>query len=389
MGDSNHMFSEAAPVSGFEELLGCSNDVNAIADPSADLCLDQGQNGEISIIVDNNSPYQTTTTQELQTSSDLAGPIHSSSNVEIEDDNSCKGVSFLGHTLENSRVVQGLQFPRKRTAKELTGTSSTVTISNKQRDRHNQTKRPQSSSHELAPASDKITGDLNDFFDEHKVENLASRSTLLKCVDCFGDFSPFYHLNGTLQTIRKETNLQLLPASTDIAATNRKLDQLDRLSSTCSVLQRVYLVRLLEHRNKLEAQLKGEGSNPRLPKSKGCNKVASQVLERVLEDMYPTEAFGSLKDCSHPKYCHLKKRLQNNLTAARKWSFIHDNFSLGMLFLIPAGAEYGINNQEYVDSPRSRIRLTSIVLSVSRRTPFSIFLISYLPIMEIFFSALQ
>lgn len=389
MDNSNFVIPEAASVSGFEELLGCSDDANAIVDASASLCLDQGQIGEISIIVNNDSPYQTTSPQQLQTSSVFAAPIHSSSQVEIEDDNFCQGVSSLGHTLEDSRVVQESRISRKRTANELTGTSSTFTSSNKQKNRHDQTKYLQSWSHQLAPASDKITRDLNDFLDEHKVDNIASRSTVVKCAGCFRDFTSFYHLNETLQTIRKETSLRLLPASTDIAATNKKLDQLDRLSSTCSVLQRVYLVRLLEHRNKLEAQLKEEGSNPRLPKSKGCNKVASQVLEKMLEDMYPTEASVNLKDCSHPKYRHLKKRLQNNLTAARKWSFIHDRFSLGMLFLIPAGAEYGINNQEYVHSPRSRIRLTSLALSVSRRTPYSIFLISYLLIMEIFFSALQ
>ena len=343
---SDFLFSEAASASRIEELLGCSNDANAIANLSTNLCHDEIQQGELGVIVDNNNPYQTTIPPNLQTSTQYKDPTYSSSQVEIEDGNLCKEVSSLGHTLENSRIVQRPNGSRKRTANELIGTPTILASSNKQRSRSDRTKQPQNLSNKLSASSDKITRELNAFLDEHKVENPAYRSTLLKCVGCFADFSPIYHLNETLQTIRKETNQRLLPASTDIATTNQKLDQLDRLSSTCSVLRRVYLVRLLEHRDNLETQLKDEGSNPSLRKNKGCNKVASRVLERMLEDMYPTKNFGIFKEDSYSKDSHLRKKLQNNLTAARKWSFIHEKFSLGMLFLIPAGTEYGINNQE-------------------------------------------
>ena len=338
--DSDFLFSEATSVSRVEELLGCSNDANGIADPSTNLYPNEIQSDEFSIIVDNNNPYQTTTSRDLLTSTQCQTHTHSNSQVEVDDNNLCEQVSSLGHTLESSRVVHRPKASRKRTANELIGTSTTLVSSNKQRSRSDRTRQPQNLSHELSASSDEITRDLNAFLDEHQVDKLANRSTLLKCVGYFRDFCPLNYLTETLQTIRRETSLRLPPTSADLAATNQKLDQLDQLSSTCSVLRRVCLVRLLEHRNNLETQLKNEGSNSSLLKSKGCNKVSSRVLERMLEDMYPTKASGNSKDS------HLKKRLQNNLTAARKWSFIQYKFSLGMLFLIPAGAEYGINNQE-------------------------------------------
>lgn len=380
--------SAVAPVSRIDDVSGYSNDPNAVADFNAHFDLNELQRSEINLTLNDSDPQPITTSEEPHTVSQSLARTRSNLQAEIRDDDRYNDVSPLRHSLESSRALQESRVTRKRTANEIGDTSSAFTAgSNKQRNRSERNKPPPNSSYQLSVMSDKINTDLQAFLDEQKLDNIASRPKLLKCVACFRDFSPLHHLKETLQIIRMESSFRLLPASTGIADTSEKLDQLDQLSSTCSVLHRVYLVRLIEYRDNLEALLKDEGSNPSLPKSKGSNKVATRVLQRMLEDMYPTKDFGNSKDCTHFKT--LKKRLHNNLSAARKWSFIRDKFSLGMLFLIPAGPEYGINNQEYVCSSMTRIRLTSTALSGSRRTPFKTYLISYLPVLETSFSALQ
>lgn len=257
------------------------------------------------------------------------------------------------HDLELQMDPHSPNGSRKRTGNEIVDSSSNLCGRNKQ-SRSGRAKAISNSSRELSVLSDNITRELHLLLDRHNVDKEASRKTMRNCVSWFMNSSHVHHLIETLRNTRDEASWRLTPTSTDIVATIQKLDQLDRNMSTCSVQRRVYLVRLLEHKDKLEDQVKDEGPGPSLPGSRGSNKRATRVLDKMLEILHPTENIRNLKGCDDRKYKRFKRSLENHLTPARKWSFIHKSFGLGMLFLIPAGPICEINNQEYVFQPSEK-----------------------------------
>lgn len=181
---------------------------------------------------------------------------------------------------------------------------------------------------------------------------------LLKFIRCLDDCSPLLHLCETLRMMRKAATFHFVPASCDIAATSAKLDELDRTASTCFVLRRYYLLRLLEHRDKREARLEYEEPVPSTTHfTRGTGKRATRVLEHLLKDMYPAMAGANeTRDASRERFVQ-HKHLHYKLTAARKWMFVRTEFSVGMLFLIPAGRIYGVNHQEYIRKSILRLSL--------------------------------
>jgi len=208
--------------------------------------------------------------------------------------------------------------------------------------------------------SDDTTKKLHLLLLEKSANNSVGKAPkLLKFIYCLDNGLPLRHLCDTLRTMRKEKTFHFAPASCDIAATSAKLDELDHTASTCCVLRRFYLVRLLEHRGNIMARLKCEMRKPNTAHStKGTGKVATRVHEHLLKDMYPAMD-GGKRRVQH-------KHLHNKLTTARNWMFVRANLSLGMLFLIPAGNVYGVNHHEYVHNSMSEIELTNQVSRLLR-----------------------
>ena len=293
--------------------------------------------------------------QQSQTHARSTTLTDRSSNNEIGIGDRNDGTTPPEHDSELQMDPQSPKGSRKRTENEIVDSSSNLCGSNKQR-RSGEAKAISKSSREVSVLPDNIARELKLFFDRHNVDKEASRSTMHKCVSWFRDSSYVPHLIETLRNIRDEASWRLTPTptSTDIVSTIQKLDQLGRNMSTCSVQRRVYLVRLLEHRDKLKDQVEGEGPGPSRPGTRGMNKVATLVKDKMLEILHPTEDIRHLKGCGDRKYERFKRRLENHLTPARKWSFIHKSFGLGMLFLIPAGLECEINNQEYGFQPSEK-----------------------------------
>lgn len=169
-------------------------------------------------------------------------------------------------------------------------------------------------------------------------------------------------------------------ASYDLAHTMLALDMLETVSHHASILRRYYLVRLLRYRMKIEAdhhkerdeskhhnkklkssvqrhesRIANTRNKERLDsqqfvqeKTTRAVRADSQALQDMMKTLYPhlrTSSKDAMKD-RDKSYERLLSKLKNRLACARNWQQFADQYSIGILAVIPSGSRSGISSDQ-------------------------------------------
>lgn len=228
----------------------------------------------------------------------------------------------------------------------------------------------------------KMQRTLRDFVttDRDLVIDLLSRLTHV-----IGNAESLIQLKASIEVARQKDNITSSShyGTHDLAHTVRVLDMLDTVSHRSSLLRRYYLVRLLQHRLKSEANyhkdreaLKHHSSTikniagTKRPSSstKGSNAIDkaashtaltakgksiravradSQALVDMMKLLYPNLKGPMDNETDDSKrYQRLLLKLKNRLACARNWHQFAEHFSIGILAVIPSGSKSGVPSDQ-------------------------------------------
>ena len=196
-----------------------------------------------------------------------------------------------------------------------------------------------------------------------------------------GSPDAFRQLQEALQHARNAPTFACLPHSKDPALLISMLDKLDSNSSLTQILRRYFLVELLQYRIDRERQrpptkrqskrkklrkydlenidqiLNGahqdreaaarprsdfDGSKPR--QQRADIWAISELMETLYPDLLPS--INGLQE-SRAKECHAKRqKLKSRLWCARNWYKLKEEFSLGILALVPSGGDFSVSIEQ-------------------------------------------
>nr|WOZ30796.1 McfJ [Coleophoma empetri] len=195
-------------------------------------------------------------------------------------------------------------------------------------------------------------------------------SLLMRLFYAVGSPDALRQLRDALDLARKNYIIPAYHAANDLATTVSMLDQLDATTTLSHILRRYHLVRLLDHRSKLESSLKAaklasKGTKRRLKydcakieimkrgaeaafdadaKSAKDNQLKyrskTQALSDLMRTLYPDlqpdpEGSSSATGC---EYNRKLTKLRNRLSCARNWYQFEQEFPGAILALIPCAA---------------------------------------------------
>ncbi|RDW69676.1 hypothetical protein BP6252_08696 [Coleophoma cylindrospora] len=195
-------------------------------------------------------------------------------------------------------------------------------------------------------------------------------SLLMRLFYAVGSPDALRQLRDALDLARKNYIIPAAHTANDLANTVSMLDQLDATTTLSHILRRYHLVRLLDHRSKLESSLKAaklaaKGTKRRLKydfekielmkrgaeaafdadaKSAKDNQLKyrskTQALSDLMRTLYPDlqpdpEGSVSTTGC---EYNRKLTKLRNRLSCARNWYQFEQEFPGAILALIPCAA---------------------------------------------------
>ncbi|RDW83778.1 uncharacterized protein DSM5745_04104 [Aspergillus mulundensis] len=191
-------------------------------------------------------------------------------------------------------------------------------------------------------------------------------------------------LRHAVKLSREQTPV-IIPASpNDLATTVKALDHLDSMTTLSHILRRYYLVRLLEHRTRLEQDhvtaqracrrpkrmLKydcarveliksgrsGSATKPnekkqQLPKYRSKSQALADLMQMLYPDLKPA-ADG--KDCV---YSRKLTKLRNRLSCARNWYRFEQAFPGAILALIPCAGRFSVSIDQIEKLPSETVQV--------------------------------
>lgn len=195
-------------------------------------------------------------------------------------------------------------------------------------------------------------------------------SLLMRLFYAVGSPDALRQLREALDLARKNCMVPAYHAANDLATTVSVLDQLDATTTLSHILRRYHLVRLLDHRSKLEsnhkaAKLAAKGTKRRLKydcamieimkrgaeadfdantRSAKDNQLKyrskTQALNDLMRTLYPdlqpdSEGSTTAAGC---EYNRKLTKLRNRLSCARNWYQFEQEFPGAILALIPCAA---------------------------------------------------
>nr|QIW91882.1 HYP [Phialomyces arenicola] len=236
------------------------------------------------------------------------------------------------------------------------------------------------------PSAEKVLAAFNSQLGESKRPVALLLTRLLYAI---GSPDAVEQLRHALSLARKNSFLPVSRGSNDLATTVHALDQLDSVTTLSHILRRYYLVRLLEHRTRLEqdhttAKLAWKGSKRRLKYD--CAKIEllkkgdkgalavevsptsnvrpkyrskSQALTDLMQMLYPglepvPEGNRSSQDCV---YSRKLTKLRNRLSCARNWYQFEQTFRWGILALIPCAGRFSISIDQVEKLPSDTLKI--------------------------------
>ncbi|EPE34351.1 hypothetical protein GLAREA_10045 [Glarea lozoyensis ATCC 20868] len=191
-------------------------------------------------------------------------------------------------------------------------------------------------------------------------------SLLMRLFYAVGSPDALRQLRDALDLSRKNSMIASYHDSNDLAATVSVLDQLDATTTLSHILRRYHLVRLLDHRSKLESNHKaaklavkgtkrrlkydcerielmrrGENAdcdaNTRSAKERLKYRSKTRALTDLMQTLYPdlspdSEGITTAGGC---EYTRKLTKLRNRLACARNWYQFEETFPGAILALIP------------------------------------------------------
>jgi hypothetical protein len=161
--------------------------------------------------------------------------------------------------------------------------------------------------------------------------------------DSFGQL--FDAMKATEMTKSPESP-QVSESGITIAEVVGHLDTLDSMTAISSLLRRLYLLQLFRQRSSLMERMQAERRSLRSSSRTGGEpgKISSLVLTKMTQEAYPScvRSPGDRTGLFEAK----RKMLQNRLHAATNWNTLREEFSIGIIALVPIGGEF--QNQRLV-----------------------------------------
>ncbi|KAL3485297.1 hypothetical protein BJX62DRAFT_243082 [Aspergillus germanicus] len=196
-------------------------------------------------------------------------------------------------------------------------------------------------------------------------------------------------------------NAPVLPSSSstsDLAATVQVLDHLDSMSTLSHILRRYYLVRLLEHRNRLEedhvtaklawrrskrllkydtarvemlkssagretSQPGSESDNSSRPKYRSKSQALVDLMRMLYPDLKPLPGETREQQAGHANkkrqdcvYTRRLTKLRNRLSCARNWYKFQQSLPGGILALIPCAGRFSISIDQIEKLPSETVQ---------------------------------
>ncbi|KAL3444262.1 hypothetical protein BJX65DRAFT_311040 [Aspergillus insuetus] len=197
-------------------------------------------------------------------------------------------------------------------------------------------------------------------------------------------------------------NAPVLPsasATSDLAATVQVLDHLDTMSTLSHILRRYYLVRLLEHRNRLEedhvtaklawrrskrllkydtarvemlknsagretSHLGSESDSASRPKYRSKSQALVDLMRMLYPDLKPSPGEAREQQSGHVNrrtqecvYTRRLTKLRNRLSCARNWYKFQQTFPGGILALIPCAGRFSISIDQIEKLPSDTVQI--------------------------------
>jgi hypothetical protein len=157
----------------------------------------------------------------------------------------------------------------------------------------------------------------------------------------------FVQLRDVTRAIKSRECFQASQSSLTIADVLKRLDGLENTISAGFLLRRFYLLRLFRQRASLKEAIQAKRLRLRSGRRTGgdSGRIASLVLTKMIKEAYPSS------DASPGDRSDLKterKSLQNKLQAATHWHALQEEFSVGIIALVPVGREFHMQDQRSV-----------------------------------------
>ncbi|KAL3429910.1 hypothetical protein BDV09DRAFT_200160 [Aspergillus tetrazonus] len=197
-------------------------------------------------------------------------------------------------------------------------------------------------------------------------------------------------LRHAVKLSREQTPVIIPDSSTnDLATTVKALDHLDSMTTLSHILRRYYLVRLLEHRTRLEqdhitakqawrrpkrmlkydcarveliksgssgstrsASKQNEGNREPPPKYRSKSQALADLMQMLYPDLKP--AVAESKDCV---YSRKLTKLRNRLSCARNWYKFGQAFPGAILALIPCAGRFSVSIDQIEKLPSDTVEM--------------------------------
>jgi hypothetical protein len=149
----------------------------------------------------------------------------------------------------------------------------------------------------------------------------------------------FRQLFDATRAIKSRECFQVSESSLTISDVVQRLDALESTIAASSLLRRFYLLRLFRERNSLKEVIQAERLRLRSGRRTGGEpgRIASLVITKMTREAYPSSATlpGYQRDLKAER-----KSLQNRLYAAAHWNTLQEEFSVGIIALVPVGRDF-------------------------------------------------
>ncbi|KAL3470129.1 hypothetical protein BJX99DRAFT_264511 [Aspergillus californicus] len=218
-------------------------------------------------------------------------------------------------------------------------------------------------------------------FTHHLGDSKQSAALLTRLFYAIGSPDALTQLRHAVRLGRAKNSTMPVHSTNDLATTVQVLDHLDSVTTLSHILRRYYLVRLLEHRTRLEhthitAKLawrrskrmlkydparvdlmkRGEalddGKNPtrdrdREPKYRSKSQALADLMHMLYPDLTPQDSLYSVR----------LTKLRNRLSCARNWYKFEQAFPGGILALIPCAGRFSVSIDQIEKLPSNIIQM--------------------------------
>ena len=148
-------------------------------------------------------------------------------------------------------------------------------------------------------------------------------------------------LRQTCYVRRTSNSSHLYPKGETISEATKALETIEGVLSSCSIIRRYHLLSLARRRELLIQQYKLKPTQRTRTRTGGMEKF-QKAESSALQDLY-NEAYNTREPPTK-----LQTKLKNWLRYGRNWAFLAQEFSIGVLALLPTGGNTALTNSQYV-----------------------------------------